>query len=250
MANIIKHKSDLKKKYRKFNFLLWIFAILGFVSVNFFVKYIINNQLKDRVHDPYFFFLLATMLVFFIVSGKYGEKAEKLKAGLNGEAQSEDLLSGLPDDYTVIPNLKLEVNGQKTEIDHLVIGESGVFIVETKNFKGILYGRSEDRELTKVKIGYEKEYPQTVRNPIFQVKREIAILKEYLKAKGCDHYIHGIVFYANLEFTYAVQGEDPYVTVIQAGENEVIDMHEAILSCVDKNMTAAKMDRLLECLIP
>lgn len=44
-------------------------------------------------------------------------------------------------DYTLYKNLLLEVeNGQLTEIDHLVVSQFGVFVIESKNYSGWIFG--------------------------------------------------------------------------------------------------------------
>lgn len=36
-----------------------------------------------------------------------------------------------------------------TQIDHIYISKFGIFVVETKNYKGWIYGKTHDKEWTK-----------------------------------------------------------------------------------------------------
>ena len=56
-----------------------------------------------------------------------------------------------PDIKYVINNLTLRIGENKTsQIDHVVINEHGVFIIETKNYSGRIYGNETQLEWTQV----------------------------------------------------------------------------------------------------
>ena len=62
--------------------------------------------------------------------------------GAEGECVVAEILeSGLPDGYHVFNDVKFP--GRTANIDHLVIGPSGVFVLDTKNWRGIV-GWAED----------------------------------------------------------------------------------------------------------
>lgn len=60
--------------------------------------------------------------------------------GFLGELSVNVLLAGLGQDYIVMDNLMLSNNGYTTQIDHVVISIYGIFVIETKNYKGIITG--------------------------------------------------------------------------------------------------------------
>lgn len=37
-------------------------------------------------------------------------------------------------------NVKVEYDGRPAEIDNVIINQNGIFIIEVKNYSGILYG--------------------------------------------------------------------------------------------------------------
>lgn len=60
--------------------------------------------------------------------------------GTLGELSVNVLLAGLGQDYIIMDNLMLSNNGYTTQIDHVVISIYGIFVIETKNYKGIITG--------------------------------------------------------------------------------------------------------------
>ena len=60
-------------------------------------------------------------------------------------------------------------------------------------------GNEDDQYWNKYKISRgSKEYIKEIRNPIKQLKREIYLLKEYLKYYGIDLWINGYVLFVNM----------------------------------------------------
>ena len=74
---------------------------------------------------------LVPLAVFYFYLRKY----RIYNAGWEGEKQVAKLLSSkLSDDYFLINDLYLHDGGG--DIDHVVLGPSGVFVLETKNWSG------------------------------------------------------------------------------------------------------------------
>jgi hypothetical protein len=62
--------------------------------------------------------------------------------GAAGEAAVAAELLKLPDEYVVFNNVVIPApGGRTTQIDHLIISAYGLFVIETKNFGGAIYGR-------------------------------------------------------------------------------------------------------------
>lgn len=78
------------------------------------------------------FFLLILIVrkpLFAFVSGKKGELIVKLRLRVLSSER-----------YKVINNLFISNHGQTSQIDHVVVLEYGIFVIETKNYKGWIYG--------------------------------------------------------------------------------------------------------------
>ena len=88
--------------------------------------------MEPFIITPILFFIVLIYLAFNRkkITGKLGEKI----VGLN--------LKKLPDEYRIFNDVYIQENGFSTQIDHLVISPYGIFVIETKNYKGDIYGVS------------------------------------------------------------------------------------------------------------
>jgi len=53
-------------------------------------------------------------------------------------------------EYKIIHNLRIFHNGMMSQIDHVVISKYGVFVIETKNYSGWIFGGENSFEWTQV----------------------------------------------------------------------------------------------------
>jgi hypothetical protein len=104
----------------------------------------------------------------------------KLKAGTQGEkaaAYEIARLYGNDPDYAVIHDLRIEMDGQVAQIDHLIINRSlHGLLLETKNFSEGL-GCNEHGEW----VGFYHHKPFGIASPILQAKRQKDILDRFLQ---------------------------------------------------------------------
>ena len=136
-------------------------------------------------------YLWAIITIAFI----YGLFKPKIK-GFIGEKSVAFLLSRLdPTKYRVINDVMLDVDGKTSQIDHLVVSDFGVFVIETKNYKGWIIGEEHSESWTQV-IYKRKE---KLYNPIRQNYGHIQALKHHLKEFNQVRYIPIIVFSINAD---------------------------------------------------
>lgn len=76
-----------------------------------------------------------------------------------------------------------------TQIDHLLVSQYGLYIVETKNKKGWIFGGGRQRKWTQSIYG--KNY--TFQNPLKQTFRQKKILSEFLDVK--ESFIHTVIYF-------------------------------------------------------
>ena len=114
-------------------------------------------------------FIILSCAILFLITfmetpqfrGWLGESMVKLTIGKNK-----------PSEKYVINNLKLRIDEHKTsQIDHIVINANGVFVIETKNYSGRIYGQESQPEWTQV-LGYGK-IKNKLYNPIRQNKTHL-----------------------------------------------------------------------------
>ena len=69
----------------------------------------------------------------------------KLQRGEQGEQMVAEILSSDPSFHRLINNLVLLGDNQMShQIDHILIRDNGVFVIETKNYYGKITGQEED----------------------------------------------------------------------------------------------------------
>ena len=94
-------------------------------------------------------FLLIIVAILFIglvvYLYRYNSSSYKGKAG---EALVHNILMELPDEYYVMDDVVMNTVRGTTQIDHIVISKYGVFVIETKNYSGSIFGNDENKKWT------------------------------------------------------------------------------------------------------
>jgi hypothetical protein len=93
--------------------------------------------------------------------------------------------------YRILNDVMISDNmGGTTQIDHIVISKYGIFVVETKNYKGWIYGDAKSRTWTQVIYRKKTKF----QNPFFQHYKHILCLADSTGVpKECFYHI---VFFA------------------------------------------------------
>lgn len=94
-----------------------------------------------------------------------------------------------PNVYRRFHNLIIPGRSGTTQIDHLLVSVYGLFIVETKNKSGWIFGSAEQAKWAQVL--YKRKY--SFQNPLRQTFRQKKVLAEYLKIN--ESLIHTIVYF-------------------------------------------------------
>jgi len=106
-----------------------------------------------------------------------------VEAGLRGETQITRMLkAALPDDTYIFNDLNLKHGFRRAQIDHIVVSPRGLFVIETKNWRGLIRGRQNEPRWQQIKPGVDK--PISVSNPIAQNERHVQVLRGVLQKAG------------------------------------------------------------------
>lgn len=92
--------------------------------------------------------LLIVLVVAFIVWSAL-RNTPKYK-GKEGELHVHNILAQLPKEYTILDDVMMKTNSGTTQIDHVVVSRYGVFAIETKNYRGDIYGNDDRQQWTQV----------------------------------------------------------------------------------------------------
>jgi hypothetical protein len=111
--------------------------------------------------------------------------------GIRGErAVAAKLRANLPAEYIVLNDLYLPLpDGTTTQIDHVVVSQYGIFVVETKTYSGWIFGDEKSAKWSQ--SIYRKK--SSFQNPIRQNYKHICALVDNL---GIDKsYFHNVVVF-------------------------------------------------------
>ena len=199
MPKVVKIKSQLKQNKNK-TFLITVFLMLSAlcflaVSSGLFVAILFQ---KITLHIAFPVVLLVISLTLFFAFFIYQRKFEILKAGVRGENSTLDILKKLPREYTIISNPVILNRGVSLELDFVVIGKNGVFIVESKNHRGIISGKTSKSIWKQVKHGKnDRVYEKEINNPVKQSFRQGRKMLELFKDFDITADIYPILFFAD-----------------------------------------------------
>lgn len=191
--------------------------------------------------------IIFVLLVAVALRPKIKEKRQIKKSGNDGETAAYVFLrSQLPADYTVIRNKIIYYDGRKSETDLIVIGETGVFIIEVKNIKGTVRGNYYDKNLVQYKVDqWGEEHIKSFYNPVKQVGTHIYRLSHYLADNGLKTYINGAVYFANPQAKLRIEDLHDEIPVLRYKNNAKLIGY--ILNG-DKKLSDAKIEKIVKLL--
>lgn len=136
--------------------------------------------------------LIMVLIIFLILLGIVLLKiySPRIK-GSAGEFKVNTRLKFLGNEYFVLSDILIKSsNGYTSQIDELVLSEYGIFVIETKNYKGWIFGNEKSENWTQVI--YKKK--NSFRNPVKQNWSHIYALKNVLSEFPNINYYPIVVF--------------------------------------------------------
>lgn len=115
-----------------------------------------------------FLFIFIIIAIVFLAIYFYVHNAEL--RGYLGEKWISLKLNKLSYDYYVFNDVYININGRSIQIDHVIISVYGIFVIETKNYKGWITGSENSDYWTQNIYGNKYQF----RNPIKQNYSHIA----------------------------------------------------------------------------
>ena len=140
-----------------------------------------------------FEFLKNPIILGLFIIGIFSALFYKKIIGKIGEMDVSHELKKLPSNkYSIINNVMLyDGNGKSHQIDHIVFSKFGIFVIETKNFEGLIKGNTYDKQWVQI-LGKTKN---SFYNPIHQNYGHIKVLEEKLNTK--ENKFISIVCFSN-----------------------------------------------------
>lgn len=159
---------------------------------------------------------IVVMIYLMYKHGNLMSESNILESGVSGENEVFDTLKYLPEEYVVATNVPISCNGNRSEVDALVMSPYGMYVVEVKNHKGVIEGNVDDRVWRQYKNnGFDK----TMRNPIRQMHNQKRILFGINKSKQLFVPINGLVVFpsaleVNVEMNEVLNGVEKLNSIV------------------------------------
>lgn len=225
MARIVKIKSELKKNKNRalFKSVLFVVLFLAFFSMGIGMFVLdTTNVIELPVALPIIVFVLA--FVFYICFLAFRKEYKILLSGVKGENNTQNILKRLPKDFTVITNPVIQNRGVTLELDFVVIGKNGVFIVESKNYRGIVCGKTSQQKWKQIKHGkggnlYEKE----VGNPLKQAYRQGRRMSEMFRDFDITADIFPVVYFVDSRTELEIQDDADLGVFVFNNEKQLLN---------------------------
>ncbi len=199
MSKIIKIKSQLKQD-KNMAFLQVVVAFILALALAF-LCFVISAAIllkKSTINVAVPIVLLVLALVAIVVFFAFRKKYGILQSGVRGEETTLKILQKLPKDFTVLTNPVILNRGITMELDFVAIGKNGVFIVESKNYRGILEGKTSKQNWKQIKHGKnDKVYEKEISNPIKQSHRQCKRMKELFKDFDITANVYSVLYFVD-----------------------------------------------------
>ncbi|MEM9051881.1 MAG: nuclease-related domain-containing protein [Bacteroidota bacterium] len=105
-----------------------------------------------------------------------------------------------------------------TQIDHILVSQYGIFVIETKNMQGWIFGSEQQASWTQSLYGKKYKF----QNPLRQNYRHIKCLAEYLQLE--ESFFHSVVFFIG-ECSFKTSMPE---NVLNEGLSSYINSHQTV----------------------
>ncbi len=187
---------------------------------------------------PYELYLIVNIAFFLILSALVAIvllwRKKSSDAGDVGEKLVRKHIRHSPENgQYVINGYCVRVGDTSMQVDHIVINQNGVHVIETKNYSGLICGRDEDYQWTQILKGGRTR--NTFYNPVLQNETHIRHLASILGREGI--FYNMIVFFADdlkVESNHIVRNTDLENILSMSGDThlspeEVHDLYRKLL---------------------
>lgn len=165
--------------------------------------------------------------------------------GLFGEYLTQYMLNckRLPGYRKILCNLYLPYKNATTETDVIMIHENGIYVIESKNYSGWIFGNEKQTKWTQMLNKNNKSY---FFNPVLQNRTHIRALSEYTKIR--PSFIKSyIVFSERCELKKVPENTSEYVITKR---NDLIDLLIKDIKGEEIRFSSSQIDNIYNYLLP
>lgn len=137
--------------------------------------------------------LLLSLLIGYYLGRKRKEKEEN-----QGEAAVRKVLTKYCEKSTahLLNNVTLEYKGGTTQIDHILITQNGIIVIETKHYSGWLFANEKQKQWTQVLFKVKHRF----QNPLIQNNKHVLAVQQLLDFIPKEQIQGLVVFTGDAQF--------------------------------------------------
>lgn len=165
--------------------------------------------------------IIVIALFIFIITLRYNQAAIK---GKYGERKISLILMSLPSEYYIFNDIYIQVNGKSVQIDHVIISPYGIFVIETKNYTGWIFGSDHSEFWTKNMYGNKYQFQNPLKQNYSHVKaleslfcipeNKFIPIVVFLKGATLKCNTKGIVIYSNQLIDFIYRYTTPVISTV------------------------------------
>jgi Nuclease-related domain len=169
------------------------------LSVTEIIQRLSQLLLASKLDQRTLVYIFLALAVGFIIGRRRSRRSSLTESFQNrGEALlSRVVLSNFaPPDYHLMNHITLQVHDGTTQVDHILVSRFGVFVIETKDYKGWLFAHESQAKWTQVLFHWKFRF----QNPIFQNRRHVMAVQRLLDFLPPEAVKSAVVFTGDAEF--------------------------------------------------
>ena len=186
--------------------------------------------------------IIFVALLLFLRRARRGRISYEERVGRRGEARVNRILRRLPKEkYALLSDIMIQkADGGTSQIDHIVLSECGIFVIETKNYQGWIFGKESSEQWMQVIYGRKYSF----RNPVKQNWGHVCALKGILSSR-----FPGITYFPIVVFAGSATLKDIEVSVPVIYDDELLNTikdycEEGAKKCLSPEQAAQIKDAL------
>lgn len=136
-----------------------------------------------------------------------------------------------PEMYHLFKDVTLSTGEGTTQIDHIIVSIYGVFVIETKNMKGWIFGNAKQSTWTQTIYKHKSKF----QNPLHQNYKHIKTVQSLLSAD--DNQLHSlVVFVGDAKFKTDMPDNIVYangfINFIKSKDESIVSLDEVNKMCM------------------
>ena len=173
------------------------------------------------------------------IEEQFYQENERAKGYIGEYGVLKELLKEVNGTFKLLMNLKVPIGNRETEIDLLMIHETGIYVFEVKNYKGVIYGGIHQKRWTQY---FRTVQNQTFYNPVLQNEYHL----KALRGLGMNQPFYSMIVFTNQSCQLRIEGSQPHVEVLSI--STLVEHLNDVMNQRKKILDLAEVDRLFQLL--